>query len=555
MSPSVLLKPGDRVEDFVIERELGRGGMGCVYLARGKFRQVALKVLLPDLLDEEGEARFEREISNLIRLEGLSGIPIVYQHGTRPMPFIAMQFLEGRELGKYYEEMRDLPESERMERLGRTVADTCRIVDTAHKKNVVHRDIKPANVLITAAGDRPFVLDFGIAKCLQDTRLTQGSRAPGTAPYQAPEQVDEDLAAEGREHLIDVWAMGVVLYRLLTREFPFNSKSVFNLQKLILDGEPKLPRSINPVIPPALEDLIVDCLSKPLDSRPQSMGELADRLRTIFPVTRSNNRSPSMLRSAEPVHVWYDVVAKAPDPGVVPSEDLRKRIEATALPWKVVDRLTGIEMNLVPPLEFLRGSPPESEGEADERPAHRVKLGRAYYLAVHPVTQDQFQRATGKNPSKFVGEGSRPVERVNFSDATGFASKVGLRLPSEAEWEAAARAGTSGVRYAPADQAGFFASNSGNMTQAVKRKSPNPLGFYDMLGNVWEWCADWYDAGEYARLAGGVTDPRGPDRGEHRVIRGGAWNFPEKTLRAATRGRWRPEKADAFIGFRVARTP
>jgi formylglycine-generating enzyme required for sulfatase activity/predicted Ser/Thr protein kinase len=551
----ILLKPGDRVEDFVIERELGRGGMGCVYLARGKFRQVALKVLLPDLLDEEGEARFEREISNLIRLEGLAGIPIVYQHGTRPMPFVAMQFLEGRELGKYYDELRDLPDAERFERLGKTLADTCRIVDAAHKKNVVHRDIKPANVLVTNAGDRPFVLDFGIAKCLQDTRLTRGAQAPGTAPYQAPEQVDEDLAIEGRDHLIDVWAMGVVMYRLLTREFPFNSKSVFNLQKLILDGEPKLPRSLNPAIPPALEDLIVDCLAKPLDKRPQTMGEIADRLRAIFPSTRPSSRVPSMFRPAEAPVVWYDVVAQAPDPAAVTSEEWRKKIEACGLPWKVADRATGIEHVLVPPHDYVRGSPPDAEGEPDERPAHRVKLTRAFYLGVHPVTQEQFQKLTGKNPSKFAGEGSRPVERVSYADAVGFAVKAGLRLPTEAEWEAACRAGATGVRYAPADQAGFFAGNSGNSTQPVKRKAPSPLGFYDLLGNVWEWCSDWYDAGEYARAVGGATDPRGPDRGEHRVIRGGAWNFPEKTLRAATRGRWRPEKADAFIGFRTARTP
>jgi eukaryotic-like serine/threonine-protein kinase len=552
MSQTLLFKPGDRINDFVIVRELGRGGMGCVYLADEKYRKVAIKVLLPDLLDAEGEARFEREIGNLIRLEGLSGIPIVYSHGTRPMPFLAMQYVEGRDLGKYAEERRTLPEPERIEGLARVMEEVCRIVDSAHRKNVVHRDIKPANILVSTAGDRPFVLDFGIAKCVLDTRLTRGPQGPGTVPYQAPEQIEEERTAVGREHLIDVWALGVVFYKLLTRELPFSAKTPFQIQKMILDETPRSPRSLNPAIPPALEDLVVDCLSKDANKRPQSMSDVSERIRALYP----SSRVPQKAKTRQPApEIWYAPVAVEPDPAVVSDPELRRRLAESSLPWRVRDRGSGLEMLLVPPGAYERGTAASAEGEEDERPAHRVAITKPFYLGVHPVTQEEYLRVAGKNPSKFAGDERRPVERVSWEEASAFCSRCRLRLPTEAEWEFACRAGSTGVRYGPLDQIAWFVGNSGGRTHGVGSKSPNPLGFHDLLGNVFEWCASWYDPQEYARSATGATDPQGSERGDRRVIRGGGWNFPERSLRGSARNKSRPERAEAFIGFRVARSP
>jgi formylglycine-generating enzyme required for sulfatase activity len=443
------------------------------------------------------------------------------------------------------------------------IAGVCRIVGAAHRKDIVHRDLKPANILVSSPNDEPFVLDFGIARCLRETRLTRGSQGPGTVPYQAPEQVDEELQRPGLESLIDVWAIGVVLYRTATRAYPFEAKGVFNVQKMILEAEPKSPRALNPDVPEALEDLVIDCLSKNPARRPATMDEVADRLRAIFPTTSasSSSSSSSAARRRGKTNVeafapppWFDVVAATPDPAVVKDAEARARIAATGRPWRVRDKASGVEFLLAPPGEFFRGSLP-NEGEADERPARMVRVARAFYLSATPVTQVDYARVVGKNPSRNKGDDRLPVEQVSYQDAVAFCARVGARLPTEAEWEYACRAGSDAQRYGPSDEVGWYRDNAGGGTKPVGLKAANAFGFHDMLGDVYEWCADWYDAEEYRKRADGDVAGAGPERGERRVIRGGAWNFPETNMRAAARGRWRPERAEAFIGFRIARDP
>jgi formylglycine-generating enzyme required for sulfatase activity len=210
---------------------------------------------------------------------------------------------------------------------------------------------------------------------------------------------------------------------------------------------------------------------------------------------------------------------------------------------------------------FQMGSPASEEGRRDdEGPQHEVQLTKGFWLGATPVTQRQWEAVTGENPSKFRGP-DRPVEQVSWEDCVAFLGKVNarcpgldLRLPTEAEWEYACRAGTTGPTYlgvndaATLDRLGWYGGNSGRETHPVGQKAPNAWGLHDMLGNVWEWCADW--AADYSVER--QVDPKGPGTGEARVIRGGSWYMDASSLRAAYSFFYLPGSRKSGFGFRVA---
>jgi formylglycine-generating enzyme required for sulfatase activity len=234
---------------------------------------------------------------------------------------------------------------------------------------------------------------------------------------------------------------------------------------------------------------------------------------------------------------------------------------------------------LIPPGEFLMGAPDsEVHRKTDEGPQHPVRISHPFYLGKYEVTQGQFQAVTGVNRSRYTGDPNLPVERVAWDDCTLFCQKVSqklaggsaglvsVRLPTEAQWEYACRAGTTTMHSCP-PEAGVenFAWIGGNgeaKTHPVGQKRPNPWGLYDMHGNVWEWCADWYGPDYYAksaasatlaegRAAGAVTDPTGPATGTTRIARGGSWDTYPANSKSAVRSSVAPDYADADRGFRV----
>ncbi len=190
-----------------------------------------------------------------------------------------------------------------------------------------------------------------------------------------------------------------------------------------------------------------------------------------------------------------------------------------------------------------------------------------------PVTQALYRQVTGENPGRFKGD-DRPVENVSWLDVVGFCNRLsekmdlepaykivgeqvewlkeknGFRLPTEAEWEYACRAGTFGDRYGPIDEIAWYDENSGHSTQGVGRKKPNGFGLYDMLGNVWEWVWDWYD--KYP--SGPVDNPSGPARGSFRVRRGGGWGSVARYCRSAVRGGDDPGDRSGDLGVRLSRS-
>ena len=196
----------------------------------------------------------------------------------------------------------------------------------------------------------------------------------------------------------------------------------------------------------------------------------------------------------------------------------------------------------------------------DETP-HSVTLSSPYWMGETEVTQGQWQALMGNNPSNFKGDANLPVEQVSWNDAQEYVKALNSRaalqngwrwtLPSEAQWEYACRGGTTGEYAGDLDAMAWYSANSGNKTHAVGTKKANAYGLSDMHGNVWEWCADWYEP--YAK--GAVTDPTGPNNGSLRVVRGGSWFNDGARCRSAFRGRVTPVSRSYDIGFRVAAVP
>ena len=218
----------------------------------------------------------------------------------------------------------------------------------------------------------------------------------------------------------------------------------------------------------------------------------------------------------------------------------------------------GMAFISIPAGEFLMGS---ADGEDRERPVHRVRISRPFSLGRYAVTQGQWQSVMGSNPSRFPGDAQRPVERVSWEDVQEFIGRLNAlepgqpyRLPTEAEWEYAARAGTTtaysfGDDAAPLGQYAWYDGNAGS-THPVGQRKPNAWGLYDMHGNVWEWVEDWYGAYEAAP----AVDPQGPAAGARRVFRGGGWIYDAGACRSACRASAVPGYRDGILGVRLLRT-
>jgi len=220
----------------------------------------------------------------------------------------------------------------------------------------------------------------------------------------------------------------------------------------------------------------------------------------------------------------------------------------------------GMKFVYIPPGEFRMGG---RNGLDNEKPVHRVRTTRGFYLGMCEVTQGQYEAVVGKNPSHFRGA-ANPVEAVSWNEAVEFCRKLSrktgetYRLPTEAEWEYACRAGAV-TKYAfgdsdeALDEYAWHSGNSGGKTHAVGGRKPNAFGLYDMHGNVREWCADCYDKDYYANSP--EEDPSGPATGKSRVLRGGCWDYVPGSCRSGLRSRVRSDFSLNNLGFRLVLLP
>ncbi len=325
-------------------------------------------------------------------------------------------------------------------------------------------------------------------------------------------------------------------------------------------------------------------LLKNIDKPGMSMFEIFRRTGVAVKKATKNRQRPQL--SYEPSEPFYLVPADPfPVPEPSPSPQPVPRPPQPAKTY--TDQVTGMKFVLIPPGSFLMGSPENEPGHEDDEKQHRVTLSEGFYMGRYEVTQAQWKAVMGENPSSFKNCGSNcPVESVSWNDVQKFIKKLNAksgkayRLPTEAEWEYACRAGSTKALYngpiqilgknnAPAlDPIAWYGGNSGVSyagaydssgwsekqydhnragTHPVGKKEPNAWGLYDMIGNVWEWCQDWY--GDYPD--GAVVDPEGAGTGSGRVIRGGGWDSYARHCRSAYRGYDSPSNRRDYSGFRL----
>jgi formylglycine-generating enzyme required for sulfatase activity len=293
--------------------------------------------------------------------------------------------------------------------------------------------------------------------------------------------------------------------------------------------------------------------TEPLVSPPD---ELHDR--------RENRPDPNDVISETPLPEKSPVSPVKPSPADSPFNKRQARkhqrdwAEFLQIDRQVTNRIA-MKLTLIPPGEFQMGSPESRPYRDIDETQHRVKITKPFYLSVHEVTQKQYDDVMKQQPSRNY-DPDNPVEQVHWHDASDFCRElskredVQYRLPTEAEWEFACRAGTEtsysfGGDTSRLGEYAWHSKNSNNSTHPVGTKTPNPWGLYDMHGNVWEWCQDW--KGSYDR--GQVSNPTGPAQGTSRILRGGCWADRQAT-RSANRYSNQPYRRDFYYGFRVVQT-
>lgn len=517
------------VDKYPIERILGAGGMGCVFLCHDEWREdkVVVKCFWEALPQQEAfkEANLLRKVQN-------PTVPRIITYGyvdasRQAKPYFVTEYIAGALDGEAW--LREHGKLDLRDGLG-VALQLAQGLQCAHAAGVLHLDLKPANVLLKKVVDDDAlmvkIIDFGLARVAvslkQDAVKTQSrSRNSvlaqtvfGTLDYAPPEQRGEVGFGEPSEKS-DVFAFGATLYHLFTGESP----RFAHPRKLPDDA--------------ALQGLIFDCLEMEQDKR-LAVGEIVVRLQGLVQPSPRDNIALSNVIS--------------------PNKAFRDKLK---------DGSDAPVMMMLPAGKFMMGS---ENGRGNEKPVHEVEISQAFAIGVYQVTFDEYDAyctTTGKNKPDDGGwgRGKRPVINVSWHDAVAYCEWLSeqtgkqYRLPTEAEWEYACRAGSTGNYCFGDDESrlGEYAWYRDNAFETVKKKKllifeeeeknyktfpvgqkkPNAWGLYDMHGNVWEWCQDrWHDS-----YNGAPSDGSAWESGDSscRLLRGGSWNYVTAYCRAACR--------------------
>jgi formylglycine-generating enzyme required for sulfatase activity len=590
---------------YHLVRRIGVGGYSEVWLANDTLAgnmQVALKIFAPDKgLDEQGIALFSKEYALVFNLNHPNLLLPKYFDVADGSPFLVLPYCEA---GSVFSKIGSMTEAD----LARFLQQAASALAYLHSQEppIIHQDIKPDNFLIDNQGNY-LLSDFGISSKIRRTltRSMGAQGSTGTMAYMPPEKfsADKQIIKAG-----DIFSLGVTLYELLTGDLPFGDNGGLTLKAGA--DVPNLPTGFSS----ELNRLLKRCMAKETWERPtaEALQQVAQNYlssgtwqnETILMADLIESEIPEKppQRPTQPIDIKLGSAlekAIAADEFTVffkqagtQHDETRKSYFYTELikkwgqigfdefeqafllqlaeyknkrPTTLYISEADMEFIWVEGGAFMMGS---DHGNNCEKPVHQVRLD-GFYMGKTPVTQKQWKRIMGNNPSYYKGD-DLPVESVSWNDAQKYIERLNqltgrfFRLPTEAEWEYAAGggerertifAGTNSedrlIDYA------WYKTSSGGMfwksgrTQPVATKLPNRLKLYDMIGNVWEWCSDWY--GGYSFTA--QTNPKGLSNGSNRVIRGGSWKSTPANCHVAYRINYTPDGRHIGLGFRVAFTP
>jgi serine/threonine-protein kinase len=638
-----LIEPGRVLFDkFVVEKLLGQGGMGSVWLVRHRTLEFerALKLILPAYAaDPVFRSRLFREARAMVKIVHPNAVAVYDANVAEGIAYIEMEYVKGVPLSSLLEPGEPMP----LDWTARILQQLCDVLQAAHDQKIVHRDLKPSNLMLledTANGlERLKVLDFGIAKFLdsgdQET-LTQTAFPVGTVAYASPEQ----LLGEPIDARSDLYSVGVILYELLVGSRPFTGVSASIIHAHLETPPPAFSSKKPPrTVPPAVEEVVRHCLAKKPEDRPQSARELAQafedaiagcpvRERTIVrppkprPVERDEETSAGTswrgrllgLACMGLIAATMTYVANHDWSSVAKTTELTKtKKEKVQLPpvddtWAPplpagfrVDGEPGVrgdpplalickqdDSRLVhlPGATFLMGHLPGAEpnAEDDDAPPHPVTVPH-FYIQENEVTHAQMARYLEEvDPFRRSEEyvewrkamrtlldvglkedevARHPATGVSHKLASSYARWAKGMLPTEAEWEYAARSAGKERLYvwtgvtlpdktlANIDTEGTVVAPDGVgivPTSSVKSytKDRTDQGVYDLTGNVREWCRDvWAPYGAKA-------PPRAPGQEPLYAVRGGAFDSPRTTFRTTTHtGREPADQVALDLGFRI----
>ena len=601
------LSPGQILNNrYRIVKLLGQGGFGAVYKAWDTNLDEPVAVKESIETSPIAQKQFQVEAKLLFNLRH-TNLPRVHDFFVIPGKgmYLAMDYIEGEDLetirqkaGGSLTEAQVLP----------WIFQVCDALSYLHNQNppIIHRDIKPANIRITPQGQATLV-DFGLAKTYTPgSRTTMGARAvtPGFSPL-------EQYSGKGRtDNRTDIYALGATLYTLLTGEEPPEAPDR-DLGAGLIN-----PRQLNWAISPVVEKAILTALAMLPDARHQSVHDFRQMLEIALYDQRAGNvgqknsatapaSSPAVPLSAaplpqgqthtfnQPTFSWGGIIlatlvggifivliymsskvgvqtASTPTPFydtslILPSPSLTTPPTSTPIPTKLPNTHTDVQggrMALIPVGDFQMGS-------EDEKPVHTVYLD-AFYMDIYEVTNALYGKciqagictlpsdsssSTQLNYYGIPRYANSPVIFVNWNQARVFCEWRGARLPTEAEWEKAARGGLDGYKYTWGND--FPSCLKVNYLECVGDTSPvgscpaNGFGLFDMEGNVSEWVWDWYSETYYNSSP--RNNPTGPNSGYYKVIRGGSWRSRAHDIQIAERGGG--YDATNNLGFRCARSP
>ena len=612
----MVIQPGMMIRDYRIVSLLGEGGMGEVWLAEdvNVNRNLALKILYPQLLKDNSLAeRFRQEARLMANLQhpGIASLHGMFQHEDTYV--ICMEYVPGTSLKNLISMIGPVP----FPRTLNILTQILEVLKYIHAQGVVHRDIKPSNIMIDVThNDAIKLMDFGIAKAVADHTGTRTGSQLGTLYYMSPEQIQDSSKVDKRT---DIYSLGITLFEMLSGRVPFleDTSSDYQIQKKIIESVLPNPKSFYPYIP----DWILPILNKMCQKSPAEryqevdaifrdlkagqaqpvMPEPVNPIPEVIPPTLIPPKQQSSGSSRSTLMIILGVLIGLIAVGLIISFSVNRKATKAGTEASVDSPGAGEELpgNLlrIEGGSFQMGS--NSSRFPDERPVHTVSVS-TFYLGKYEVTLAEWQEVLGSNPSNHTNANA-PVTGVNWNDAitycnmrsikenlspcytvngstspsqwTDFSSVScdlsanGYRLPTEAEWEYAARGGSnqSNTNYSGSNdinEVGYCLAPGLDDVHPDKyydlkpypvgSKQPNNEGLYDMSGNAWEWCWDYYGEKFYSNSP--AQDPQCTANGGKRILRGGSYDSVDGFCTVSLRGCKPPALRHRTYGFRLCRT-